>query len=135
MSFLNAPNDANTYLPPVIQIPSALSIEAITQTYPMVVTATANSDQSNTYVPGQAVRLSVPVTYQMWQANGLVGVITAVDGDDISLNIDARNFDAFVVPAAGQLQPATLAPFGSRNLQFSNTTNQVPYQSLNNIGN
>lgn len=135
MSFLNVPNNADVYLPPVVQIPSALSIAAITQTFPMVVTVSANSDQENTYIAGQAVRLMVPVTYKMWQANGLVGVITDVSGNDISLNIDARTFDAFVVPSSGALQPATLAPFGSRNLQFSNSTDQVPFQSLNNIGN
>lgn len=132
---MSAPNDANVYLAPVVQIPSALTISAITRTFPMVVTTEANSDQSNTYIAGQVVRLNVPATYKMLQANGLVGVITEVDGDDISLNIDARLFDAFVIPGAGAQQPATLSPYGSRNLSFNNQTRQVPFQSLNNIGN
>lgn len=132
---MSVPNDANVYLAPVVQIPSALTITAITRSFPMVVTATANTDQSNTYIAGQAVRLNIPQPYKMFQANGLVGVITAVSGDDISLNIDSRSFDAFVVPDATAQQPATLSPSGSRNLAYNNQTRQVPFQSLNNIGN
>lgn len=127
----------NQYLPPVIQIPSSLVITNITRSLPMVVTVEiANSStESDTYIVGMAVRLNVPYIYKMFQANGLVGTILAINGFDWSLNIDSRLFDAFVVPSSGFGVPATITPNGSRNLTYSNVTNQVPFQSLNNIGN
>lgn len=132
---MTIPNDANQYLPPVIQIPSALEITDITRSYPMVVTTSANSDQVNTYIQGQAVRLTVPITYGMFQANGLTPVILSVSSNLLTLDVDSRLFDAFVIPSPNPIQPASLAPSGSRNLQYDNTTGQVPFQSLNNIGN
>lgn len=130
------PNDANTYLPGVIQIPSALLIEDITRSNPMVVTVSVPEDTaSNTYIVGQLVRLNVLKPYGMYQANGLVGQIIDIDGLDFSLNIDSTLFDAFVIPSSPVDTPASLSPSGSRNLQYSNLTNQVPFQSLNNIGN
>lgn len=127
---------ANTYLAGVIQIPSSIVITAITQAYPMVVTIDVDDlSESNTYIAGQLVKLTVPITYLMFQANGLIGQILSVSGSDLTLDIDSRLFDAFVVPASGTLQPASLAPSGSRNLEYSNLTGQIAFQSLNNIGN
>ena len=128
------PNNANTYLPPVIAIPSALEITDITNSNPMVVTVNANSDQVNTYIPDQVVKLTVPPSYGMIQANGLSGVIIAVTSTTLSLNIDSTQFDSFTMPSDSQ-QPASLAPSGSKNLSYNNSTNQVAFQSLNNIGN
>lgn len=125
---------SNFYLLPVVTIPSALEITAITNAYPMVVTVSANSDQMNTYIVGMLVILTVPVTYKMIQANGLTGQIIAVGTDTLTLGIDSTLFDAFIVPLSGE-QPASLAPAGSRNLQYSNTTAALPFQSFNNIGN
>ncbi len=130
---MTVPNNANTYLPPVIAIPSALEITAISQANPMVITTSANTDQSNTYIAGQNIKLTVPVTWGMWQSNGLTSNIVSVNSNQISVNIDSTNFDAFSNPNDGTI--ATLAPSGSKNLQYNNFTNQVPYQSLNNIGN
>lgn len=125
----------NQYLPPVIAIPSALEITAITQSNQMVVTTTMNSDQVNTYIVGQLVKLNVPYSYGMFQANGLFGTIVAVNAPQLTLNINSSMFDPFVVPASTATQPASLAPAGSRNLQYNNGTDLVPFQSLNNIGN
>jgi hypothetical protein len=128
---------ANQYLPPVIQIPSSLVITAITVSAPMVVSvAIGNSTtEANTYIVGMAVRLFVPVTYGMFQANNLVGTIQAINGSNFTLNLDSSLFDPFVIPSGNVEQPATIAPFGSRNLQYNNQTSDVPFQSLNNIGN
>ncbi len=129
---------ANAYLPGVVQIPSSLLITAATRAFPMVITVAIGntSTEANTYIVGQNVRMTVPTTYGMFQANGLVGTITAVNGSNLTLNLDSSGFDAFVVPSGVTVQqPASIAPFGSRNLEFSNQTNQVPFQSLNNIGN
>lgn len=128
---------SNQYLPPVIQIPSSLGITSISKSSPMVVGVAIQNPitEANTYIVGMAVRLFVPVTYKMYQANNLVGTITNILGNNFTLNLDSSLFDSFVVPSGNVEQPATLAPFGSRNLQYNNQTDQVPFQSLNNIGN
>jgi hypothetical protein len=128
---------ANQYLPPVIQIPSSLLITAITQSSPMVVTVSVGNPttEANTYIVGMAVRLFVPNSYGMYQANNLVGTITAINGSQFTLNLNSSQFDAFVIPSGNVEIPASLAPFGSRNLQYNNFTENVPFQSLNNIGN
>lgn len=128
----------NQYLPSVVQIPSSLLITAATRAFPMVITVAIGntSTEANTYIVGQNVRMTVPTTYGMFQANGLVGTITAINGSNLTLNLDSSGFDAFAIPSGVTVQqPASIAPFGSRNLEFSNQTNQVPFQSLNNIGN
>lgn len=132
---MSAPNSFNTYLPPVIQIPSALTITAATQSNPMTITVSANTDQVNTYISGQKVILNIPQTYGMWQANGQSATITNVNGNVFTLNINSLLYDPFTVPPAGSLGPATVAPNGSMNLQYSNSTNQVGFQSYNNVGN
>ncbi len=126
---------ANQYLPGVIQIPSMLLITGITQSYPMIVSFTVPSTGSNTYHIGQLVRLTVPRTWGMFQANGLTGRIMAVDSSTMTLDIDSTYFDLFVDGSSTSEAPASLSPSGSRNVEFNNSTNQVPFQSLNNIGN
>lgn len=125
----------NAYLPGVIQIPSALLITDISRAYPMIVTFMVPSTGFNTYVAGQLVRLAVPRTWGMYQANGLTGRILAIDASTMTLDIDSTNFDVFVDGSSGPETPASLAPAGSQNLEYSNGTDQVPFQSLNNIGN
>ena len=126
----------NQYLPGVIQIPSSLVITAISNSYPMVCTIVVDPvTEANTYVAGQLVRLFVPYTYGMFQANGLQGKVISNVGATITLDLDSRNFDVFSVPIGNTEQPASMAPAGSRNLELNNLTNQVPFQSLNNIGN
>lgn len=128
----------NQYLPPNITIPSSLLISNITQSSPMVVSVTVRNKttEANTYIVGMAIRLFVPINYGMYQANNLVGTIVAINGDDFSLNIDSMLFDPFAIPE-GQIvsTAATISPAGSRNLQYDNFTNIVPFQALNNIGN
>lgn len=127
----------NKYLPPVIQIPSSLLITAMTQSSPLVITvAIGNSTtEAITYIPGMNVKMTVPNTYGMFQANNLVATILAINGFDFTLNIDSSQFDAFVIPSGNVETPASIAPFGSRNLEYNNSTDLVPFQSLNNIGN
>jgi len=128
---------ANQYLPPVITIPSSLLITAISQSAPMVVSVEIGnvSTETNTYIVGMAIRLFVPKSYGMYQANNLVGTIIAINDSNFTLNWDSTLFDAFVIPSGNAETPASIAPFGSRNLQYDNSTDLVPFQSLNNIGN
>lgn len=100
----------------------------------MAITTTMNSSQSNTYIPGMALRLFIPISFGMWQANNLVATILSVIGNIIKVNIDSTYFDPFVVPSGGT-QPASLSPNGSRNYQYSNSSNIVPFKNLNNVGN
>ena len=129
---------ANAYLPPINTIPNSLNITAITQASPMVVTVTlannAPNPRVNTYQVGMNVRLFVPWSYGMYQANGLVGNIKAVSGNVFILDLDSSLFDAFVVPSGSAETPASIAPFGSRNVEYNNTTN-IAFESLNGIGN
>ena len=105
----------------------------------MVVTATlannAPNPRVNTYKVAMNVRLYVPRTYGMYQANGLVGTILGINGNAFTLNLDSTLFDTFSVPITQVGSPASLSPFGSRNLEYDNSTDLVPFQSLNNIGN
>ncbi len=89
----------------------------------------------NTYIAGQKILMTVPVTFGMWQMNGLTPQILAINGQQLTVNVNSINFDAFTIPSQGSFGPATIAPSGSQNLQFSNNTLQVPFQSLNNTGN
>ena len=128
----------NNLLPGVNTIPNSLIITAITQALPMVVTATlannAPNPRVNTYQVGMNVRLYVPPTYGMYQANGLVGTIIGLSGNNFTLALDSTQFDAFSLPVSQVDSPASLAPFGSRNVEYNNSTN-VAFESLNNIGN
>lgn len=128
---------ANQYLPPVIQTPSSLLITDISRSYPMVVAVEIGNDttQANIYMVGMNVRLIVPWPYKMFQANNLVGTIKEIDGSNFYLDIDSSLFDAFYVPTGPVESPASISPFGSRNLEYNNETNLVPFQSLNYIGN
>ena len=112
-----------------------LLITGITQSFPAIIDFTVPETGSNTYIPGQLVRLTVPRTWGMYQANGLTVKIISVGISTMIVEMDSTNFDAFIDGSATSTTPASLSPAGSRNLQFSNQTNQVPYQSLNNIGN
>lgn len=127
----------NQYLPPVIAIPSSLLITSITQSFPMVITVAIGNTttEANTYIVGMNVRLFVPNSYGMYQANNLIGNITAISGSIFTLRLDSSLFDPFVIPSGSVESPASIAPYGSTNLQYDNTTNQVPFQSLQNIGN
>ena len=128
----------NQYLAPVIQVPSSLLIKAITQALPMVITVAIGNPTTEafTYQIGMNVKLTVPNSYGMYQANNLVGTILAVSGFNLTLDIDSSLFDAFVLPIGITDQPASIAPFGSRNLQYNNNNiNNAPFRSYNNIGN
>ncbi len=130
------PSISNQYLPGVVQIPSSLTLLALTKAYPAIATVSVNAvTEANTYIPGQSIKLSIPVTYGMFQADGLTPTILSVSGNDLTLDLNTIEFDLFTVPTGSNYQVATIAPNGSRNLQISNETAQVPFQSLNDIGN
>jgi hypothetical protein len=71
----------------------------------------------------------------MYQANGLTAKILGINSTTMLLDLDSTNFDQFVDGSSSSVTPASLAPAGSRNLEFNNQTGQVAFQSLNDIGN
>jgi len=125
----------NQFLKPFIQIPSAFLITGMTQSCPLIITFTVPTTGSNTYIPGQTVRLTVPITWGMYQANGLTAKILSINSTTMTVNVDSTQFDPFVDGSAGPDTPASLSPSGSNNLEYNNFTRQVAFQSLNNIGN
>jgi hypothetical protein len=125
----------NQNLPGVITTPSQLIITGMSQSSPMVVDFVVPTASYNAYHIGQVVKLRVPRPWGMMQADGLVGKILSIGMTTMLLNIDSSQFDAFVTPTGNVEAPASLAPAGSQNLEYDNTTNRVPFQSLNNRGN
>lgn len=130
---MTVPNNANTFLPISPVIPGSLLITNITQAFPMVITYTDTPE--NSYIVGQLIKLFVPASYGMIQANGLTGQIIDLGLNTFTIDIDSSFFDAFVFPPVGNPQPASLSPAGSRNLQFNNSSIREPFQSLGNTGN
>jgi hypothetical protein len=120
----------NTYLPGTPCSPLSLLITAISQTNPMVITVA----DTNNYIVGQLVDLTVPYDYGMYQANDLIAQIIAIDGTGLNftVNVDATQFDPFVVPAMYQPMPAQLTSAGARNV-YDYTS--LPFHSLTNVGN
>ncbi len=123
-----------TLLFPVAVNPEFLYITNISVATQAVVSTTI--DPSLVYSVGMKVRLSVPSSFSMLQADGLTGTILAVNAVAASGNIGAYNvtldinssaFTAFAFPAT-TLSPttrlfATLAPAGANTQQ--NTTTGV----------
>lgn len=132
---MSVPNNANVYLPGTIQIPSSLGITAITKDIFAKITVEVDAiTADNTYIAGQMIDLTIPFEYGMQQANGKTVKILVVDGLNFYVDMNSVNFDPFIMPGS-PLQKASLAPSGSNNLAYSNNTNQIAFQSLNNIGN
>ena len=92
--------------------PQRLWISNITQANPVVVTTT----QAHGLTVGQQVRLRVPTTFGMVEANNLQGVITAVTSTTLTIgSIDSSAFTAWAWPAASAVPftPAFVIPVGS----------------------
>jgi len=124
----------NIFLPPTQEIPKFLTVSAVTQGYPMVVTVV----ESNLYIALQSMRFSIPPSYGMTQLDGLTGNIIQITGQNFYFNIDSSVFDPFVIPVPGVKieKPATISSAGSNNLQYNNNISfNVAFQNLNNIGN
>ncbi len=126
-------NNANTFLPPTPVIPGTLLVTNITNAYQAVVTIVDSIE--NTYIPGQLLYFVVPNTYGMTQINGQYGKIISISGLNFTTDVNSTMYDTFTIPSGPVEKPASVTPAGSRNLQYNNFTNKVPFQSLNNQGN
>ena len=111
--------------------PAVRIISNITNANPAVVTTTFAAGQVNSgnqYQSGITVRLDVPASYGMLQANGLFGQITMIDSNDFSINIDTTLFAPFSIPAVQQ-QYAQCVPIADStdNTFPGSVTNVLPY--------
>lgn len=111
--------------------PAVRIIEAITQSYP----ATVTTSFDHGYGVGMIVRLRIPDTFGMTQANQLQGTILTAADSTFEIDIDTTNFDPFVIPpnqvttlVDAQTQFAQVVPVGEVNttLQFA-FRNVLPY--------
>lgn len=78
---------------PIFQ-PAMRLIASITQANLAVVTTTF----AHQYISGTIVRLDIPPSCGMQQANQLTGAISVIDSTSFYINIDTTQFDAFVIP-------------------------------------
>ena len=98
---------------PIFQ-PAMRLISAITQANPAVVTTTF----AHQYITGTIVRLDIPFSDGMQQANGLFGPITVLSSTTFSITIDSTNFDPFAIPMSPSPHVNTCAqvvPIGEVN--------------------
>lgn len=112
-----------------------LLITAMTQSMPLIITVSVPADSANAYLVGQLVRLTVPKTWGMFQANGLTLRIVDINGLNFSLSIDSTNFDPFIYAISSSETPASIAPAGAQNLSFDNSTRNLPFKTFNDRGN
>lgn len=98
--------------------PAVRIIEAITQSFPAVVTTSF----PHSYGIGQIVRLRVPEGFGMTQVNNVQGTILAATDLTFAIDIDTTNFDPFVIPpnqvttlVDAQTQYAQVVPVGEVN--------------------
>ena len=120
-------NGNNIYLPPTPVTPGTLLVVSITNSNPMLVTFTNSIE--NTYFVGMNIYFVIPQNYGMQQLNDKFAQIIGINSNVFTVNIDSTNFDPFMVPS-NPIQVAQIAPYGSKNLQYSNFTLQVPFQGI-----
>lgn len=71
-------------------------ISGITAANPCVISTTVD----HAYVAGQQIRIYVPTGWGMVQLNGLIGTITAVTHNTLTVNIDSSAMTAFAYPTS-----------------------------------
>lgn len=102
--------------------PAMRIITAITNGFPAVVTTNINHN----YLTGLVVRLDIPETYGMQQANQKFAPITRIDATNFSIEIDTTLFDPFVVPLPAVVSTlAQAVPMAEVNSQLYQAVRDV----------
>ena len=106
--------------------PAMRIVTAITNGFPCIVTTSFDHN----YKTGLVVRLDIPETYGMQQANQLFAPITYIDDTNFSMPIDTTYFDAFIVPAPVVISTlAQAVPIAEDSSQlYQAVRDVVPYQ-------
>lgn len=71
------------------------TIDSITQTFPMVVTTTADHH----YTAGMRVRFNIPSMFGMVQLNDVESQVLSITNNTLTVNVDSRNFTPFAYPS------------------------------------
>jgi hypothetical protein len=95
---------------PIFQ-PAMRLVSAITNAFPAAVTTTFDHD----YITGTIVRLYVPQSYGMHQANKLHGSIEVTGSTTFTIDIDTRLFQPFAVPMGSIQETSMSVPIGEVN--------------------
>lgn len=95
--------------------PFVCDIDSVSQSEIVIVETTV----PHGFEIGNTVQFFIPPQYGMRQLNGLKGIVIAIPADDqIEVDIDTSNFDAFVMPtppAFVVIDPAQVAGIGDVN--------------------
>lgn len=90
--------------------PAMRVVDSITNAENAVITTTFDHG----YLSGTYVRLYIPVTYGMQQAQHATGPITVTGDTTFTMDLNTSTFDAFAVPSP-QYQYAQVVPIGELN--------------------
>src|SRR5690242_818572 len=108
--------------------PTRVTITAITNANPAVVTSSSNHNLTT----GQVIRLNIPTAYGMQELNNKIVQITSLSNTTFSLqfsqvppgiNVDSRSFSSFTNASVGT--PAAFVPIGSMSSPVLNLTWQI----------
>jgi hypothetical protein len=118
--------------------PAQQNILSITNANPAVITTTMDgiNPSINNYQTGMIMRLNIPYTWGMQQANQFKAPITVLTSSTFSMPVDTTLMDQFVVPTGQPTSfgtPATVVNVGETNdnLRWA-VQNILPYP-LNNL--
>lgn len=114
----NVPTPAftNVAIAPQFYAPSYFQITNVSQSPNAQVTVVSNFGRTLNFVVGQEVSFVIPSKYQMYQLDGLTGVVvTLVDANNFTVNIDTTAFTAFDPAPLNERQIAQVIPSGTYN--------------------
>lgn len=117
------PNWINPYPGIANFIPKERIVVGITNTYPAIVTTSV----PHLYQNNNIIRIDVPLGYGMQEINTLFGNTTVLSPNTFFIDIDARSFAPFTIPAGAQ-QQAQCVPFAEINAVIYNATLNIGLQ-------
>lgn len=88
-----------------------------------VITTSINHE----FVVGNQVRIFMPPRWGMAEIDGKTGLILAVTGDTLTVNIDSLNFTPFTTPANITDYPQVI-PVGDQNTGYTIQNGEQPAQ-------
>lgn len=104
--------ERNPQINPQFYKPSNFVISAIT-TGP---TTTVTTSTDNDYVIGQQVRFTIPFNHGISQINGQQGLVIDIPASDqVVVNINSTNYNAFIANPTPAFTPAQIAAIGDVN--------------------
>lgn len=128
------PAESNPKINPQYYQPSRFTITNVTRGQTTTITMSPSTVGGTTvnpnYVVGQLVRTIIPPTYGIRQLNERQSYIISIPSStEVVIDIDSRDFDAFVSSPTSGNTPPSIAAIGDVNSGPINTgrTNQTTY--------